>query len=142
MGENEVFEYSLTLEEEELRLKMSKVDKNIRFSIEDPKGKKYSIMILSSQIQELYKAYQTSMTLNEFLIFLHNIIESGDITLIKDEMDKSIELKFKVKSEKNFPDFGVKMKLENLDTLKKKITKLQKKIINILFRQSLIIEEI
>ena len=113
MGEKEVFIYSLNFDNEELILKMSKEDNNIRFSLEKSNGDKYSILIISSQIKEVYKAFHTSMTLNELLIFLHNTIESGNISLIKDENDKSIELKFKIKSGKNYQQFGVKLKLEN-----------------------------
>ena len=119
MAENEVYEYSLGTEETEQSLKMTIKNNNIYFVIENSNGERYSGFVSLSQIKQVCKAFNTTKTLNEALVILHNTIEGGNIFLTEDEEEKNIELKFAIKlASGDFPPFSIVLELEEATPLK------------------------
>ena len=119
MTENEVYEYTLNFEEKEQSLKMSIRDNNIYLAILKKNGERYSGLVSLSQIKQVCKEFNTSKTLNEAIIILHNTIEGGNIFLTEDELEKNIELKFAIKlASGDFPPFSIFLELEKATPLK------------------------
>ena len=79
MGDNEVYEYCLNPGENEQILKMKNTVKGIIFILENKVGPRYSALITSNQIKEVCKAFNTTKTLKELVLILHNTIEAGNI---------------------------------------------------------------
>ena len=119
MAENEVYEYTLNFEEKEQSLKMSIRNNNIYLAIVKNNGERYSGLVSLSQIKQVCKAFNTTKTLNEAIIILHNTIEGGNIFLTEDEVEKNIELKFAIKlASGDFPPFSIFLELEKATPLK------------------------
>ena len=103
----------------EQSLKMTIKNNNIYFVIENSNGERYSGFVSLSQIKQVCKAFNTTKTLNEALVILHNTIEGGNIFLTEDEEEKNIELKFAIKlASGDFPPFSIVLELEEATPLK------------------------
>jgi hypothetical protein len=121
MGEHEVYEYSLNSGQNEQILKMTTFDKYICFILENKNEQKFTAYVTLNQLKEVCKAFNTIKTLNELLIILHSNIEAQNITLLEDDQDTSIELKFTIKlASGNFPPFSINLELEDDNSLKGK----------------------
>ena len=121
MGEHEVYEYSLNSGQNEQILKMTTLGEHICFILENKNEQKFTAYVTLKQLKEVCKAFNTTKTLKELLIILHNNIEAQNITLLEDDQGASIEIKFSIKlASGNFPPFSIKLELENDNSLKGK----------------------
>ena len=82
-------------------------------------GERYSGLVALSQIKKVCKAFNSTKTLKEALVILHNTIEGGNIFLTEDREERCIELKFAVKlASGEFPPFSIFLELEGGNSLK------------------------
>ena len=93
MVDNEIYDYKLSMGQNQLILSMKINNNNILFIIDNQNGEKYSSSVSLPQLKSVCDAFQSISSLNQSLIPLNNTIESGNIFLTPDKERNLIKLK-------------------------------------------------